>query len=118
MAAFVEFCVKRDLTQPPDKIVKNLCTFLCQDVGQTPTFSYAKKHLGGILSFSKLASEGSQPPPSAEDAAKARLSRRGARLAFEELSVKFGPRLLDVVPKMWHSMAGGLLSACATGACR
>ncbi|EMD34416.1 hypothetical protein CERSUDRAFT_117290 [Gelatoporia subvermispora B] len=114
VAAFVEFCVKRDLTQPPDKIVKNLCTFLCQDVGQTPTFSYAKKHLGGILSFSKLASEGSQPPPSAEDAAKARLSRRGARLAFEELSVKFGPRLLDVVPKMWHSMAGGLLSACAT----
>lgn len=52
---------------------------------------------------------------SPEDAAKARLSRRGARLAFSQLSAKFGPRLLDVVPKMWQSMAGGLLSACATG---
>ena len=50
-----------------------------------------------------------------EDPAKARLSRRGARLAFEKLSSKFGPRLLKAVPKMWQAMAGGLLSACATG---
>ncbi|OCH89091.1 SNF2 chromatin remodeling protein [Obba rivulosa] len=114
VASFVDFCVQRELVQPPDKIVKNLCTFLCQDVGQTPTFAYAKKFLDGILSFSKSAIDGAPSPPSTEDADKARLSRRGARLAFEELSTKFGPRLLEVVPKMWHSMAGGLLSACAT----
>ncbi|KAI0927991.1 hypothetical protein AcW2_004145 [Taiwanofungus camphoratus] len=119
VASFVEFCVQRDIAQPPDKIVKNLCTFLCQDVDQTPTFAYSRRILDGILSFRKLPAaqsngkEGTQKDiPSPEDTAKARLSRRGARLAFEQLSTKFGSRLLDVIPRMWQSMAGGLLSAC------
>ncbi|PSR84037.1 hypothetical protein PHLCEN_2v5539 [Hermanssonia centrifuga] len=115
VAAFVEFCVQRNLTQPPEKIVKNLCTFLCQDIDQTPTFSYSRKYQSGILSFHKTQHEttpnGNVPSP--EDAVKARLSRRGAGLAFVELSAKFGPKLLEVVPNMWQSMAGGLLSACA-----
>jgi TATA-binding protein-associated factor len=46
---------------------------------------------------------------------EARLSRRGAGLAFDQLSAKFGPRLLDVIPNMWQSMAGGLLSAFQSG---
>ena len=121
VAAFVEFCVSRDLAQPPDKIVKNLCTFLCQDTDQTPTFAYARKTLAGILSFPKSAAHHSakeeKPPSNPEDAAKAHLSRRGAQLAFVELSKRFGPRLLDAVPKMWQSMAGGLVSACSTGQC-
>ncbi|TFK86254.1 SNF2 chromatin remodeling protein [Polyporus arcularius HHB13444] len=119
VAAFVEFCVQRDIIQPPDKIVKNLCTFLCQDVEQTPTFLYHRKTLNGVLSFSKLSgaatTNGKDPGhKGSEDPAKARLSRRGARLAFEKLSAKFGPRLLQAVPKMWQAMAGGLLTACST----
>jgi len=121
VASFVEFCVHRDLVQPPDKIVKNLCTFLCQDTDQTPTFAFTRKILTGILSFPKASTaqnngkEGVEKLAlSPEDAAKARLSRRGAQLAFVMLSKKFGPRLLDVIPKMWQSMAGGLLSACST----
>ncbi|KAH8102965.1 SNF2 chromatin remodeling protein [Cristinia sonorae] len=118
VAAFTEFCVDRNLSQPPDKIVKNLCTFLCQDVDQTPTFGTFKKLQEGILSFSKSNStttngKDATALTSPEDAAKARLSRRGAGQAFVELSRKFGPRLLEVIPRMWHSMAGGLLSACA-----
>ena len=120
VAAFVEFCVQRDINQPPDKIVKNLCTFLCQDVEQTPTFLYHRKTLNGVLSFSKQSGAAPSNGKEAgnktiEDPAKARLSRRGARLAFEKLSAKFGPRLLEAVPKMWQAMAGGLLTACATG---
>lgn len=119
VATFVEFCVQRNLSQPPDKIVKNLCTFLCQDVDQTPTFAYSRKFFDGILSFNKVQTaavmSAKGEAPSAEDAAKARLSRRGASLAFVKLSAKFGHKLLDVVPKMWQSMAGGLLSACAGG---
>lgn len=120
VAAFTEFCVDRSLSQPPEKIVKNLCTFLCQDVDQTPTFSSYKKLQEGILSFSKshspvLVNGNSGASANPEEAAKARLSRRGAGQAFVELSRKFGPRLLDVIPKMWHSMAGGLLSACTGG---
>ncbi|OSC96601.1 SNF2 chromatin remodeling protein [Trametes coccinea BRFM310] len=122
VASFVEFCVQRDLGQPPDKIVKNLCTFLCQDVEQTPTFLYNRKITDGVLSFPKSTAaaaangkeNGDKNPAGVEDPAKARLSRRGARLAFEKLSLQFGPRLLQVIPKMWQSMAGGLLSACST----
>ena len=51
----------------------------------------------------------------AENREKARLSRRGAGLAFVELSTKFGAKLLEVIPNMWHSMAGGVLVACSTG---
>ncbi|KAI8999034.1 SNF2 chromatin remodeling protein [Trametes punicea] len=122
VASFVEFCVQRDLSQPPDKIVKNLCTFLCQDIEQTPTFLYNRKISDGVLSFPKPSAaaatngkdNGEKHAAGDEDPAKAKLSRRGARLAFEKLSEKFGPRLLQAVPKMWQSMAGGLLSACST----
>ncbi|KAI6111007.1 hypothetical protein F5141DRAFT_1111960 [Pisolithus sp. B1] len=126
VANFIDFCVQHNISQPPDKIVKNLCTFLCQDVDQTPTFAYSRTTLKGILtlqSWSKgAASKNVKDVPDKEkgeasksegEAARAKLSRRGASLAFQQLSAKFGPRLLDVIPKMWQSMAGGLLSACS-----
>ncbi|KAJ3838910.1 SNF2 chromatin remodeling protein [Lentinula raphanica] len=119
VAAFIEFCSVHQITQPPDKIVKNLCTFLCQDVEQTPTFAFTRKVIDGILSFHNLNSNSSSTNKSAKDKSelpvqetdKSPLSRRGARLAFNELSTKFGGRLLDVIPNMWQSMVGGLLSA-------
>ncbi|KAF7985005.1 hypothetical protein HWV62_9992 [Athelia sp. TMB] len=122
VASFIEFCVQHNISQPPDKIVKNLCTFLCQDVEQTPTFAFTRHATKGILSFEAPAKAGDQrngkeAPKEAlspEDSARTRLSRRGAGLAFDQLSAKFGARLLEVIPAMWHSMAGGLLSACAT----
>jgi TATA-binding protein-associated factor len=127
VASFIEFCVQNNITQPPDKIVKNLCTFLCQDVEQTPTFAYTRSTTSGILSFQavfkpavqrngKENSKDKSDVSQSDEAAKARLSRRGAGLAFDKLSTKFGPRLLEVIPAMWQSMAGGLLSACMTGA--
>lgn len=111
--------------QPPDKIVKNLCTFLCQDAEQTPTFSFTSKIMDGILSFqgsvaaqalvvSKEA-KNKASNPDANEAEKSRLTRRGSVLAFVELSNKFGSKLFDIVPKMWQSMAGGLTSACHEG---
>ncbi|KIM49246.1 hypothetical protein M413DRAFT_438417 [Hebeloma cylindrosporum] len=121
VASFIDFCVEHKLTQPPDKIVKNLCTFLCQDVDQTPTFAYSRTLMDGILSFQV---EGAPKPkttkvvngdPESEkvqEAQKAQLARRGASQAFNQLSAKFGANLLEVVPSMWQSMAGGLLSAC------
>ncbi|TFK76566.1 SNF2 superfamily chromatin remodeling protein [Pluteus cervinus] len=128
VASFIDFCLKHNITQPPDKIVKNLCTFLCQDVEQTPTFAYSRQLMDGVLSFqTPPAPQGRQPKesakdkdkivaPATEEAIKARLSRRGACLAFEKLSVRFGPELFDLIQTMWHSMAGGLLSAlqCST----
>lgn len=130
VASFVDFCTTHNIAQPPDKIVKNLCTFLCQDAEQTPTFAFMRKQTDGILSFStstdipppaqgrsaKEPIKDSQPDPiKVEEARKARLSRRGACLAFTQLSATFGPRLLEVIPNMWQFMAGGLLSAFQSG---
>ncbi|KAF8558525.1 hypothetical protein OG21DRAFT_1504270 [Imleria badia] len=124
VANFIDFCVQHNISQPPDKIVKNLCTFLCQDVEQTPTFAYSRTIYKGILTlqtWSKIApgragretQEKGEPIKSEDEVAKTRLSRRGAGLAFDQLSTKFGPRLFEAIPKMWQSMAGGLLSACS-----
>jgi TATA-binding protein-associated factor len=125
VASFVEFCVDHNLLQPPDKIVKNLCTFLCQDAEQTPTFSFTNKIMDGILSFqgspaaqalsAKTYAREKFQTEDLSDAAKSRITRRGSVLAFVQLSNKFGSSLLDVVPKMWQSMAGGLISACQKG---
>ncbi|KAG5646696.1 hypothetical protein DXG03_002686 [Asterophora parasitica] len=127
VSSFIEFCANHNLAQPPDKIVKNLCTFLCQDVEKTPTFAYTRKFTAGILSFQEPS--GPAAPPNGKSAgkekekdkkaevkpddtnSKAHLARRGAGLAFDQLSAKFGPHLLTVIPNMWQSMAGGLLSA-------
>ncbi|KAK0502746.1 SNF2 superfamily chromatin remodeling protein [Armillaria luteobubalina] len=124
VASFIEFCVDHQIAQPPDKIVKNLCTFLCQDTAQTPAFAFTRKLLDGVLSFSSGTNE---PIPAAKNGKggaknkangvssvedpKAQLSRRGAQLAFDQLSKEFGNKLLVVIPNMWQSMAGGLLSA-------
>ncbi|KAK7035735.1 TBP associated factor [Favolaschia claudopus] len=123
VASFIEFCTRHNISQPPDKIVKNLCTFLCQDVEQTPAFAMTRKLANGILSFQdpnkaavangKESKDKDKIPeiPKMDDANKTRLSRRGAGLAFDQLSSKFGARLLEIIPNMWQFMAGGLISA-------
>ncbi|XP_006458226.1 hypothetical protein AGABI2DRAFT_183309 [Agaricus bisporus var. bisporus H97] len=124
VASFIDFCSQHNIKQPPDKIVKNLCTFLCQDTESTPTFAFNRKYLSGIMSFQSSSvrdqKDGLKPvvgtsAETAEDNKKARLARRGAEFAFNQLSSKFGPSLLDVIPNMWCSMAGGLLSAFQNG---
>ncbi|RDB21258.1 putative helicase mot1 [Hypsizygus marmoreus] len=123
VASFIEFCANHNIVQPPDKIVKNLCTFLCQDVEKTPTFAFMRKFTDGILSFQDPSSPASQLNGKAtkdkdkgdvgklEEGSKTCLSRRGAGFAFDQLSTKFGARLFVVIPNMWQSMAGGLLGA-------
>lgn len=89
-----------------------------------------RKYTDGILSFqdsSKVVGQrNAKDGPKDKDKTeaqqsdsilKARLSRRGAGLAFDQLSAKFGPRLLTVIPNMWQSMVGGLLSAFQSGLC-
>jgi TATA-binding protein-associated factor len=135
VASFIEYCTLHQVIQPPEKIVKNLCTFLCQDAETTPTFAYSRKTTDGILSFQKTlqpsgattqrngkeaAKEKEKAPdkPSADEASKTRLARRGAGLAFDQLSAKFGNQLLQVIPNMWQSMAGGIISTFKSGKLR
>lgn len=113
------------IVQPPEKIVKNLCTFLCQDVEQTPAFMLNKQIEKGVLSAKAILAADNTPngkvPKVVQsidlptEASKAKISRRGAELAFRELSTKFGEDLFTRVPKMWEFMAGGLTATFQTG---
>lgn len=120
VASFIEFCTRHNISQPPDKIVKNLCTFLCQDVEKTPTFVYSRKFTNGILSFQDSATKDgtkvkASEVPRADEGRKSQLARRGASLAFDQLSARFGAGMFKAIPTMWQSMAGGLVSAFRTG---
>ncbi|KAH8117583.1 SNF2 chromatin remodeling protein [Phellopilus nigrolimitatus] len=125
VATFISTCTSMKIMQPPEKIVKNLCTFLCQDVDQTPAFALTKQTEKGILTAKSIIASDSQAAggkalrntlidlPS-DEVTRAKISRRGAELAFRQLSTKFGEDLITRVPKMWEFMAGGLLSAFET----
>ena len=127
VAAFIATCTSQNINQPPEKIVRNLCTFLCQDIDQTPAFNMTMQTEKGILSTKAiLAGDAATANGKAlkaansqtdfpTEASKAKISRRGAELAFQKLSEKFGQDLFAKVPKMWEFMAGGLIAAYASG---
>ncbi|KIJ44189.1 hypothetical protein M422DRAFT_228203 [Sphaerobolus stellatus SS14] len=114
VASIVEMCSRAGTTPPLQKIVKNLCAFLCQDTELTPPFNKAITE--GILSFKRETSDSApqrkekEPASLPEEVVKARLTRRGAHLAFVELSAKFGPQLFTVLPAMWDCMCGALFN--------
>ena len=127
VSAFIASCTVMKISQPPEKIVKNLCTFLCQDVDETPAFALVMQHEKGFITVKSILSSDSNSAngkganakgqdASTEESNKAKISRRGAELAFQQLSREFGKDLFELVPKIWEFMAGGLLSASATGA--
>ena len=130
VATFIATCTSLNVNQPPEKIVRNLCTFLCQDIDQTPAFNLMIQTEKGILSTKAIlageaATSNGKPLKVANsqvdfptEASKAKISRRGAELAFKELSAKFGEDLFVRVPKMWEFMAGGLIAAYTTDSAR
>lgn len=98
---------------PLQKIVKNLCAFLCQDTELTPTFATTVTE--GILSFQRdfgdapqRSLKGEKEPSLSEEVVRARLTRRGAHLVFVELSTTFGPSLFNTLPAMWDCMCGAI----------
>ncbi|BGP38652.1 TATA-binding protein-associated factor mot1 [Rhodotorula kratochvilovae] len=129
IAALIDLCSSPTSglrINPSDKLVKNLCAFLCQDVSRTPIFATAKTSGAGILTLELNPARGTaEKPASAKDKAGeqpeseevkvAKLVYRGAQLAISELAERFGPLLLERVPKLWSCMADALLEVFASG---
>ncbi|GAA5967385.1 hypothetical protein JCM11641_000529 [Rhodosporidiobolus odoratus] len=124
IAAFIDLCSSPSSTlrtNPSDKLVKNLCTFLCQDTSRTPIFSATKTSTAGVLTLQYNPARGTmekaskEVPVETEDQAAAKLVYRGAQMALSELALRFGPELLERVPKLWNCMADALLSTFASG---
>lgn len=143
IAAFVDLCTSSPLaikTNPTDKIIRNLCTFLCQDTSITPVFSAHKAATHGILSTDsangsamnangagKKGSKGAGPANGAtvhpentheienEAVAKAKLVRRGAEIAIGALSERFKEDAFVRLPVLWICMAETLQASYASG---
>ncbi|BGP14619.1 TATA-binding protein-associated factor mot1 [Rhodosporidiobolus nylandii] len=124
IAALIDLCSSPTSTvrvNPSDKLVKNLCTFLCQDTSRTPIFASAKGSKAGLLTLEYNPARGTAEKTAkdavvdTEDQVAAKLVYRGAQLALTELAERFGPELLERVPKLWSCMADALLAVFASG---
>lgn len=136
LASFIALCNEAGITMksnPSDKIIKNVCSFLCQDPTITPLFSKMKDTTKGILSPTDLAGpdpgdnvqvdlstkskklETPMQRDEIEDEAtrKAKLVRRGAEFCLRRLAARFGDQLFEQVPKLWTG-AAEMLSSMAT----
>ncbi|KAG9119826.1 TATA-binding protein-associated factor mot1 [Ceratobasidium sp. 392] len=125
VAAFVSDCTTPTsglAAMPAEKIVKNLCAFVCQDTDVTPVFSQSRRVHAGVLTCKLMATKPSQSSRAAKDdaaeapeAAKARIVKRGAQLALMRLGELFGAELFTRLKQMWDSMVGGLADAFGEG---
>ncbi|KAG2224833.1 hypothetical protein INT45_008015, partial [Circinella minor] len=128
LADLISLCSRNpSRVNPTDKIVKNLCTFLCSDAVQTPVLEDNPSH-SGILSIQKDSNnvsnnnnsgrggnntakdkEGSTATtgPTAEQK-QAQLMKRGAEITLRVLCNRFGGSVFNTVPKLWECMAAKL----------
>lgn len=116
VAAFVDFCNSPLFTgksNPSDKIVKNLFTFLCQDISLTPVFALGPESTQGILSLKderqpvpkKTAAGVKEMPEETEEQIASRITRRGALQSFTALAERFRGDLFNRVPVFWHGLS-------------
>ncbi|KAJ5587030.1 uncharacterized protein N7459_002795 [Penicillium hispanicum] len=87
---------------PVDKIIGNLVKYCCVDTSETPEFPHNAQLEKSILSLRKEEDRRDHPDAAKfeREAKEARIMRRGAKDALEQLAVKFGAQLLDKVPNL------------------
>ncbi|KAF2160445.1 hypothetical protein M409DRAFT_29068 [Zasmidium cellare ATCC 36951] len=98
-----------------EKVVGNLVKFCCMEVGETPEFHPNADKEVGILSLQK--DEDIQDRPDAaqheREVKAARITRRGAKDALEQLCQLFGADLFTKVPKL-QAVIEGPIKQCFT----
>lgn len=118
VARLVEYCVSPTAkSNPSDKIVKNLCAFVCQDTTRVAIFAASKNVREGILSMNEPTVVPRGPGRTSvkdetvesEEVLQGKLIRRGAAAALAQLADLFGDTLFDVVPMLWQCMSSSLV---------
>lgn len=115
VVALVQLLVSSNRRVVVDKVVGNLVNFYCQDAAETPDFQFNKAIENGMLSLRKDedVTDHANPAKFAQDAKDARIKRRGAREALEQMASSFGSRLFDNVPVLRSSIEAPLQEAFA-----
>lgn len=102
IATLVEYYTSATKRGPVDKIIGNLVKYCCVDTSETPEFHHNANLDKSILSLRKEEDRRDHPDAAKyeREAKEAKIMRRGAKDALEQLAVKFGAELLEKVPTL------------------
>ena len=102
VASLIEHYTTAAKRGPVDKVIGNLVKYCCVDTSETPEFHHNANLEKSILSLRKEEDRRDHPDAVKfeREAREARIMRRGAKDALEQLTVKFGPTLLEKVPNL------------------
>jgi TATA-binding protein-associated factor len=87
---------------PVDKVIGNLVKYCCVDTSETPEFHHNAHLEKAILSLRKEEDRRDHVDAAKfeREAREARIMRRGAKEALEQLATKFGSELLEKIPNL------------------
>jgi TATA-binding protein-associated factor len=110
IAALVGICSRSGRVTVAEKLTKNLNSFLCLDVSEVPIFHQLEDLQDNILSLRKEEDlkEHTNQADFEKEAREAKIKRRGAKEALEQLASTFGAALFDAVPKLWDCIESPL----------
>ncbi|KAL7269794.1 TATA-binding protein-associated factor mot1 [Rhizina undulata] len=102
IASLVGLCSRSGRVAVADKLTKNLNSFLCVDTSEVPMFHQNESLEDNILSLRKEEDRKDHADQATfeREAKEARIKRRGAKEALEQLAQTFGASLFDNVPKL------------------
>lgn len=95
---------------PADKVMTNLMKFYCVDTSETPEFQPNAALQNSVLSLRKEEDRKDYADTAKyeKDAKAARITRRGAKEALEELTQAFGPDLFTKAPVLKYQIEAPL----------
>ena len=110
LARFLALCTRPGApANPSDKVVKNLCAFVCQDTAHTPLFAQEKHAHEGIGALQALGARPAAGAVRDERMTPEQLIRRGAQAALQQICAQFGAATWERVPMLWARAAQPLL---------
>lgn len=100
IAMLIDHYVQSAKRGPSDKVVSNLVKFSCVDTSETPEFHPNAKLEDAILSLRKEEDKKDHPDAAQfeEEARSARIMRRGAKTALEQLVKLYGAEIFTKLP--------------------
>lgn len=102
IVSLIDYYTSSTKKGPVEKVIGNLVKYCCVDTSETPEFHHNVQLEKSILSLRKEEDrrEHIDAVKFELEAKEARIMRRGAKEALEQLALKFGPYLLEKVPNL------------------
>lgn len=100
VGVLIDFYTTSTKRGPVDKLVSNLVKFTCVDTSETPEFVPNANFEDVVLSLRKEEDRKDHPDAALfeQEAKEARIMRRGAKRALDELAREYGAALLEKLP--------------------